>query len=204
MRRTAVFALVGLTVAIAATPASGARYASIIIEQKTGRVLHAANPDRRAYPASLTKMMTLYMVFDALESGRLRLDRKLKVSRLAAGRSPSKLGLKRGQTISVNDIIGALVTKSANDAATVIAEALGKTEAGFARQMTEKARKLGMTRTTFRNASGLPHRRQVTTARDMATARPGARASCGGRSGSGERARHLACDSPPVLADSRA
>ncbi len=169
MHRTAVFVLLWLSVAIATPSAFAARYASIIIEPSTGRVFHAANPDSRAYPASLTKMMTLYMMFEALESGKLGLNQKLKVSRVAAGRSPSKLGLRRGQTISVSDIIGALVTKSANDAATVIAEALGGTEARFARLMTKKARKLSMARTTFRNASGLPHRRQVTTARDIAT-----------------------------------
>jgi D-alanyl-D-alanine carboxypeptidase len=149
--------------------AAHARYASIVIEAGSGKVLHAVNADTRNHPASLTKMMTLYMIFDALDSGRLKLDRRLKVSRVAAGRSPSKLGLRRGQSITVRDIIGALVTKSANDAATVAAEALGGTERKFARLMTKKARGLGMYRTVFRNASGLPHFRQLSTARDMAT-----------------------------------
>ncbi len=146
-----------------------ARYASIVIEAGSGKVLHAVNADTRNFPASLTKMMTLYLAFEALDSGRLDLARKLRVSRIAAGRSPSKLGLRRGQTITVRDIIGTLVTKSANDAATVVAEALAGSERAFARVMTRKAAALGMTKTTFRNASGLPHWRQRSTARDMAT-----------------------------------
>lgn len=149
-------------------PAFAARYASIVIEQDTGKVLHAVNPDVRNYPASLTKIMTLYLLFEALDKGTMKLDQKLTVSRRAQRRAPSKLGLKQGQKIKVRDIIGALVTKSANDAATVLAEALGGTEPAFARMMTATARKLGMTRTTFRNASGLPDRRQRSTARDMA------------------------------------
>lgn len=144
-----------------------ARYASIVIDADTGQVLHAANQDTRNYPASLTKMMTLYMAFEALEQGKLTLNKKLKVSRRAAGMPPSKLGLKRGQTIRAEDVILALVTKSANDAAVVMAEALGGKETQFARMMTKKARALGMKRTTFRNASGLPNRGQLSTARDM-------------------------------------
>ena len=153
---------------MAAQPAA-ARYAAIVVDAASGTVLHAANPDTRNHPASLTKMMTLYLVFDAIETGKLKLDQRLPVSRRATGQAPSRLGLKRGQIIAVKDIINALVTKSANDAATVVAEALGGTEAKFARLMTEKAKALGMTRTTFRNASGLPNRRQLSTARDMAT-----------------------------------
>ncbi|MEE8515875.1 MAG: D-alanyl-D-alanine carboxypeptidase family protein [Alphaproteobacteria bacterium] len=145
-----------------------AKYASIVIDAKTGQVLHQVNADTRNYPASLTKMMTLYMTFEALSDGRLKLDQKLVVSRTAAGRSPSKLGLRRGEKIKVHDIILALVTKSANDAATVMAEAIGGSERRFARMMTVKAREIGMDNTTFRNASGLPNRRQLTTARDMA------------------------------------
>lgn len=147
--------------------AAEARYASIVIDADTGQVLHAANQDTRNYPASLTKMMTLYMAFEALETGKLTLNKKLKVSRRAAGMPPSKLGLKRGQTIRAEDVILALVTKSANDAAVVMAEALGGKETQFARMMTKKARALGMKRTTFRNASGLPNRGQLSTARDM-------------------------------------
>ncbi|PPR62822.1 MAG: D-alanyl-D-alanine carboxypeptidase DacF [Alphaproteobacteria bacterium MarineAlpha4_Bin2] len=151
------------------TKMSAARYASIVVDASTGKVLHASNPDRKRYPASLTKMMTLYMVFDALERGKLSINQKLKVSRRAQGMAPSKLGLKRGQTLRVKDAVLALITKSANDAAVVVAEALGGTEIKFARMMTKKSRQLGMRQTRFRNASGLPNRRQLSTARDMAT-----------------------------------
>lgn len=156
-----------LLLAMQTSPAF-ARYAAIVLDADSGRVLHARNADTRNYPASLTKMMTLYLVFDALESGRLKLDQRLPVSRRAAGMAPSKLGVKRGETITVETAILALVTKSANDAAVVVAEALGGTEAQFARIMTKKARQIGMRRTSFRNASGLPNRRQLSTARDMA------------------------------------
>jgi len=145
-----------------------AKYASLIVDEQTGQVLHARNADDRKYPASLTKIMTLYMAFDALKHGQLHMTQKLPVSRRAAGMAPSKLGLKRGSTITVKDAIMALVTKSANDAAVVVAEAISGTEARFAQDMTRVARQLGMTRTTFRNASGLPNRQQQTTARDMA------------------------------------
>ena len=148
---------------------TSARYASIVVDAKTGKVLHASNPDRKRYPASLTKMMTLYMVFDALKRKKITLNQRLKISRRAQGMTPSKLGLKRGQTIRVEDAILALITKSANDAAVVVAEALGGTEIKFAQMMTKKSRQIGMRRTKFRNASGLPNRRQVSTARDMAT-----------------------------------
>ena len=167
MRRILILVFVFI-LSLTPGPAFAARFASIIIDSATGDVLHAVNPDRRSYPASLAKMMTLYLVFDALKSKRLSLDQELIVSRLAARRSPSKLGLKRNTKISVRDAIAAMVTKSANDAATVVAEALAGTERKFARNMTAKARQLGMSRTTFRNASGLPNRRQITTARDMA------------------------------------
>ena len=130
-------------------------------------MLYSRNADTRNYPASLTKMMTLYLTFDALESGSLRLDEALKVSRRAAGQAPSKLGLAVGSSISVENAILALVTKSANDVATVLAEALGGTEWEFAGIMTKKARALGMANTTFQNASGLPNRKQLSSARDM-------------------------------------
>ena len=145
-----------------------ARYASIVIDAESGQVLHAVNADTRNYPASLTKMMTLYMVFDALEKGRLTLDQELPVSKRAYGMPPSKLGLKVGETIRVRDAILALVTKSANDVAVVVAEALAGKETKFAQAMTKRARALGMRRTSFRNASGLPNRGQKSTARDMA------------------------------------
>ncbi len=153
----------------AAAGRAEAGYATIVIDAESGAVLSEQNADQRNYPASLTKMMTLYMVFDALERRQLTLKQPVSVSRRAAGQAPSRLGLKPGQTITVEQIILALVTKSANDAATVIAEALGGTESQFAVMMTQRARALGMRSTTFRNASGLPDSRQVTTARDMAT-----------------------------------
>jgi D-alanyl-D-alanine carboxypeptidase len=158
--------LAGLVVPFSAAQA---KYASIVVDYQSGRVLHQANADTRNYPASLTKMMTLFMVFEALETGRLTLDQKLKVSRRAAGMSPSRLGLGAGQRIKVRDAIQILVTKSANDIAVVVAEAIGGSESEFARMMTQRAQALGMSRTTFRNASGLPNRGQLSTARDMAT-----------------------------------
>ena len=162
----------GLLLALAlvlasADEASARRYASIVVDAVTGEVLHADKPNRQAYPASLTKMMTLYMVFEALDRGKLTMDQRLKVSRRATKMPPSKLGLGRGQTISVRAAIMALVTKSANDVAVVVAEALGGSESNFAKLMTNKARALGMSRTTFRNASGLPNSKQLSTARDM-------------------------------------
>jgi len=144
------------------------RYASYVIEAETGRVLHADNAEAVRYPASLTKMMTLYMVFDALDAGRLTLDQRLPVSARAAGQAPSKLGLPAGSSISVRDAIQALVIRSANDVATVVAEALGGSEIRFAQMMTQRARALGMRDTTFRNASGLPNAEQRSTARDLA------------------------------------
>jgi len=171
VRGRAAGAFLLLTIAAMLTiPAqqASARYAAIVMEPDTGRVLFARNADTRNYPASLTKMMTVYMALDAVESGKLRMRQQLPVSRRAAGQAPSKLGLKAGEKIRVDHAILALITKSANDVATVVAEALGGSEAKFARMMTRKARSLGMTRTTFRNASGLPNRRQLSTARDMA------------------------------------
>lgn len=147
---------------------SFARYASIVVNETTGETLYSRSADKQLYPASLTKVMTLYLVFEALDEGRITLSTPMKVSRVAAGRSPSKLGLKVGSSLKVKDAIYALVTKSANDAATVISEHLGGTEREFAKKMTRKARALGMSRTTFRNASGLPHSKQRSTARDMA------------------------------------
>jgi len=146
-----------------------AKYASFIINENTKRIYHNANADTRNYPASLTKIMTLYLVFDALKSKKILMNTKFKVSKRATRQPPSKLNLSAGSKITVRNAILALVTKSANDVATVIAENLGKSERNFARLMTKKAKKLGMIRTTFRNASGLPNRGQLSTARDMAT-----------------------------------
>lgn len=146
-----------------------AKYASFIINENTKRVYHTANADTRNYPASLTKIMTLYMIFDALKTKKISMNTKFKVSRRATRQPPSKLNLSAGSSISVKHAILALITKSANDVATVVAENLGKSERNFARLMTKKAKKLGMKRTTFKNASGLPNRGQLSTARDMAT-----------------------------------
>ncbi|MDP6875329.1 MAG: serine hydrolase, partial [Alphaproteobacteria bacterium] len=158
-----------LLVASLAQPADArSRYAEMVVDGDNGRVLVSRNADARKYPASLTKIMTLYMLFEALDNGKLTLDQRLKVSRRAAGQPASKLGLRRGEVITVDQAILALVTKSANDAATVVAEAIGGSEIKFAILMTRRARDLGMSRTTFRNAYGLPNRRQLSTARDMA------------------------------------
>lgn len=167
-RVLAAISAFGLAATIAApAPAYAAKYASIIIDANTDRVLYARNADKARYPASLTKMMTLYIVFDMLKQKRITYDTPIRISRNAASKPPSKLGLSVGQTIRVKDAIRALVTKSANDVAAAIADQLGGTEAAFARVMTQKARELGMLKTTFRNASGLPNWSQVTTARDM-------------------------------------
>ena len=141
---------------------------SIIIDAESGKVLSSSQADKLRYPASLTKVMTLYITFDALEKGIIKMEDKLPVSRNAANRAPSKLGLRAGEKISVRDAIMALIVKSANDCATVLAEGLGYTEENFAKGMTKVARELGMKNTTFKNASGLPNRQQKTTARDMA------------------------------------
>jgi D-alanyl-D-alanine carboxypeptidase len=149
-----------------ATPAS-ARYASLVVDGETGMELHSRNADTRRYPASLTKIMTLYMTFEALKTGKWTLNTRLKVSRRASRQPQTRLGLKAGRTIKVRDAILALITRSANDVATVVGENFAGTELRFAAKMTSRARKLGMTRTTFRNASGLPNKGQVSTARDM-------------------------------------
>ncbi len=160
--------IVGFVVILGNTDHANARYASIVVEANTGRILHSTNAETKNYPASLTKIMTLFMTFEALKTRKLKLKQKLPVSRVAEGRSPSKLGLRRGETITVDHAIKALVTKSANDVATVLAEAMGGTERKFAVLMTKRARSLGMKDTTFKNASGLPNRGQLSTARDMA------------------------------------
>lgn len=143
-------------------------YSAIVIDDNSGLVLHEAEPDSPRHPASLTKVMTLYLLFGELEAGKLTLDSELQVSAHAAAQAPTKLGLKAGQTIRVEDAIKAIITKSANDAAAVVAEAIGGTEEEFARLMTRKARALGMAGTVYVNASGLPADDQLTTARDQA------------------------------------
>ncbi|WP_024508669.1 D-alanyl-D-alanine carboxypeptidase [Bradyrhizobium sp. ARR65] len=143
------------------------KFSSIIVDGNSGAVLTANSPDGLRHPASLTKMMTLYLLFERLDAGKIKLDTEMPVSEHASEQDPTKLGLRPGQTIKVEDAIKGLITRSANDAAVVIAEALGGSEDNFARMMTRKARELGMSRTVYRNASGLPNDEQVTTARDQ-------------------------------------
>ena len=146
-----------------------AKKAAIVIDFDSKEVLFEVNADTRNYPASLTKMMTLYILFDYLDRGNLQKDTLLPVSTTAASRSPSKLYLEPGSFIKVEDAVMALIIKSANDVATVVAENISGTEKKFAKLMTNYARDLGMKNTTFKNASGLPNRAQLTTARDMST-----------------------------------
>lgn len=144
-------------------------FASIMVDGNTGAVLSANNPDALRHPASLTKIMTLYLLFEKLESGKMTLDTEMEVSKYASAQAPTKLGLRPGQTLRVEDAIKGLVTRSANDASVVIAEAIAGDEDDFAKLMTRKARALGMSRTVYRNANGLPNDEQVTTARDQST-----------------------------------
>jgi len=163
----------GIVCSFAAVPGSAVaqvgsfRYASIIVEARTGNVISAVNPDEPRHPASLTKMMTLYMTFEALRDRRITLRQLVPISATAAAMSPTKLGLAPGSKLTVEQAILGLVTKSANDAAAALGEMLAGDEDRFAQIMTLRARALGMTRTTFKNASGLPDSAQITTARDM-------------------------------------
>lgn len=163
-----IFECMLLVFGLAFTSEAKASISSIMIDAGSGEVLSSSGADTLRYPASLTKVMTLYITFDALEKGIIKLDDELPVSRTAANRSPSKLGLKAGSKIDVKTCIMALIVKSANDCATVLAEGLGYSEENFAKTMTRVSRELGMKNTTFKNASGLPNRQQKTTARDMA------------------------------------
>ncbi|MGE3142231.1 MAG: D-alanyl-D-alanine carboxypeptidase family protein [Hyphomonadaceae bacterium] len=168
-----VRALAGFGVALAAlsiAPAALAqeRYAAIVLDARTNEVLHADAADEQRFPASLTKMMTLYMLFDAMERGQISASSTLTASRHAAAQPPTRLGLRRGNTITVDQAIRALCVQSANDVAVMLAERLGGTETRFAARMTTRARELGMAHTNFANASGLPNPQQRTTARDMA------------------------------------
>ncbi|PPR76949.1 MAG: D-alanyl-D-alanine carboxypeptidase DacF, partial [Alphaproteobacteria bacterium MarineAlpha2_Bin1] len=165
-----LFGLVILTLSILSITfpfTAKARYSAIIVDSDNGKVLYSRNANTPRYPASLTKMMTLYLAFDALSENKIKLNQKLFVSKRAEGQTPSKIGLRIGEEITVENAILAIISKSANDAATVLAESLAETEILFAKKMTQKAKQLGMKRTNFRNATGLPNRRQKTTARDM-------------------------------------
>jgi D-alanyl-D-alanine carboxypeptidase len=160
----------GLLIVVFATltgAAKAAPYAALVMDARTGEVLHSRNADTRLHPASLTKMMTLYIAFEAVRKGEISLDTKVKISRKAASEPPSKLGLKAGQRISLRYLIRAAAVKSANDAATALGEAISGSEAAFARRMNRTAKALGMTRTTFKNAHGLTERGHMSTARDM-------------------------------------
>jgi len=150
------------------TAAAQDRYASIIVDADSLEVLHARQIDELRFPASLTKIMTLYLVFDELDADRLQLSDKIAVSNTAAQTPPVKMGLKAGQTLSVHELIQGVAVKSYNDAAVVLAEHISGSEVKFAQRMTQKARELGMMRTTFKTATGLPHAQQKATARDMA------------------------------------
>lgn len=146
----------------------GVQQAAVVMDMHTGKVLHQESAFAKTHPASLTKMMTLYMMFEALESGQLTLDTPFNVSKKATMQMPSKLGLRAGDQITVRNAILSLVTKSANDIAVVVAEGMASSEGAFADQMTKKSRALGLTQTIFKNASGIPDKKQITTAMDMA------------------------------------
>jgi D-alanyl-D-alanine carboxypeptidase len=170
VRWLCVAAMLGCLLPLAARAQIGSyRYSSIVVDQASGRVMEQASPDEPRFPASLTKLMTLYMVFEALKAGRISLNQAVPISFHAASMIPTKLGVRAGSAITVNEAILAMVTKSANDAACALGELIGNgDEARFAEMMTLRARALGMTHSTFRNASGLPDPAQTSTARDLA------------------------------------
>ncbi len=156
-------------VTLAPMVAIAAPYAAMVVDARSGKVLHSSNADSRLHPASLTKMMTLYIVFEAVENGEISLDKKIRISKNAAAEPPSKLGLQAGQKIALRYLIRAAAVKSANDAATALGEALEGSEAAFARRMNRTAKALGMSNTTFKNAHGLTESGHMSTARDMTT-----------------------------------
>lgn len=172
LRRIAL-ALATITFIVSGNPSgnsafANAKYAGIVIDAKTGKTLYSQNADALRYPASLTKMMTMYMMFEAFAEGKMSKKTRIRMSKYAASKPPSKLGIKPGRSIAAEHAVYALATKSANDVAAAVAEHLGGTESNFGTMMTRKARQLGMSKTTFKNASGLTASGQLTTARDMA------------------------------------
>ena len=168
--KTIMIVAMAMTFVVADAASSlAARSAAIVVDAKTGKVLYSADADGRRYPASLTKMMTLYLTFEALAKGKISRNSPVVFSAHAAAEAPTKLGVKAGGSVTVDTAILSIVTKSANDSATALGEMLGGNETNFARMMTAKARQLGMNGTVFRNANGLPDPGQFTTARDMAT-----------------------------------
>jgi len=173
MIRPLVLALLGILLTQVCTPAwaqvGSARYSAIIVEARTGKIIMGVNQDELRFPASLTKLMTLYMTFEALRDRRIQLTQGVPVSAWAAEQPPSKLGLQPGEALTVEQAILGIVTKSGNDCAAALGEFLGGSEDRFAQMMTLRARALGMNRTNFRNASGLPDANQWTTARDLST-----------------------------------
>lgn len=164
--------IMALAVVLGGSPAAAGsldpRVAAIVVDRDSGKVMYARKADARRYPASLTKVMTLYLTFEALAEGRLKPTDRVRISPRAAAQPPTKIGLRAGSTLTVTEAMDLLVVKSANDVATALAEKVGGTEAKFARRMTAKAKRLGMAHTRFTNASGLPDGAQTTTARDMA------------------------------------
>lgn len=158
-----------MSLATSAAQAADSRYAAIVVDANTGKTLFSANAGARRYPASLTKMMTLYLTFEAMKAGKIKKSTPVKFSAQASAQPPTKLGVRAGGSVSVETAIYSLITRSANDSAQALAELLGGSQAGFARMMTAKARALGMSATVFRNPHGLPDTGQFTTARDMAT-----------------------------------
>ena len=161
-----VFAAIWMCIVVPLSVAA-APYAAMVMDARTGEVLHSRNADTRLHPASLTKMMTLYIAFEAVKNGEITMDTMVRVSKKAASEPPSKLGLRAGQRIKLRYLVRASAVKSANDAATAIAEAISGSEAAFARRMNATAKALGMTRTTFKNAHGLTEQGHLSTARDM-------------------------------------
>ncbi|WP_298855407.1 D-alanyl-D-alanine carboxypeptidase family protein [uncultured Ruegeria sp.] len=163
--------LIALLCVLAFAPlkSMAAPYAAMVIDARTGEVLHSRNADTRLHPASLTKMMTLYVAFEAVRNGEIALDTQVRITKKAAAEPPSKLGLRSGQTIAFRYLIRAAAVKSANDAATAIGIAISGSEAAFARRMTRTAKSMGMSRTTFKNAHGLTESGHLSTARDMTT-----------------------------------
>ncbi|MER9840290.1 D-alanyl-D-alanine carboxypeptidase [Mesorhizobium australicum] len=168
--KTIMILAMAMTFVVADVASSlAAKSAAIVVDAKTGKVLYSANADGRRYPASLTKMMTLYLTFEAMAKGKISRNSPVVFSAHASAEAPTKLGVKPGGSVAVETAILSIVTKSANDSATALGEMLGGNETNFARMMTAKARQLGMNGTVFRNANGLPDPGQFTTARDMAT-----------------------------------
>ena len=165
--RTRIFVAFVLAFLLAPIAALAAPYADYVIDIRTGEVLHQQNADTRLHPASLTKMMTLYIAFEAIERGEISLDSKVTISKHAASQPPSRLGLKAGQTIALRYLIRAAAIKSANDAATAIGEAIEGSEPAFAKRMNRTAKALGMTKSTFANANGLTAKGHLSTAHDM-------------------------------------